>query len=97
MHACIITYSISIIAIIQPKGKQTITVTYSPLQAKVLIATAVFKFYDGEESSRVLKMSAVGKYPFLTISSEKLDFETLIVGKITKKELLLKNESLVPA
>jgi hypothetical protein len=63
----------------------------------VLIATAVFKFFDGEESSRVLKMSAVGKYPFLTISSEKLDFETLIVGKITKKELLLKNESLVPA
>jgi hypothetical protein len=40
-------------------------------------------------------MSAVGKYPFLTISSEKMDFETLLVGKVATKQLLLKNESLV--
>jgi hypothetical protein len=42
-------------------------------------------------------MSAVGKYPFITVSSEKIDFETLLVGKISSKEILLKNSSLVPA
>ena len=67
------------------------------MQAKVIIATAIFKFFDGEESTKVLKMSAVGKYPFLTISSEKFDFETLLVGKTSQKQILLKNESLVPA
>lgn len=42
-------------------------------------------------------MSAVGKYPFLTISQERIDFETLLVGKLASKDIVLKNKSLVPA
>lgn len=42
-------------------------------------------------------MSAIGKYPFLTINQERFDFETLLVGKIASKEVMLKNQSLVPA
>jgi hypothetical protein len=60
------------------------------------VATAIFKFFEGEETTRVLKMSAIGKYPFLTINKKRIDFETLLVGKQTTKDILLKNESLVP-
>lgn len=56
----------------------------------------MFKFSNGEEGTRVLKMSAIGKYPFLTINQERFDFETLLVGKIASKEVMLKNQSLVP-
>lgn len=57
----------------------------------------MFKFSEGEEGNKVLKISAIGKYPFLTINSEKIDFETLLVGKVVEKEIILKNHSLVPA
>ena len=57
----------------------------------------MFKFSGAEDGSKILKMSAIGKYPFLTINQERFDFETLLVGKIASKEVLLKNQSLVPA
>ena len=79
------------------KQKQEFTVQFSPDEAKVIIASAVIKFSGAEEGSKVLKMSAIGKYPFLTINQEKFDFETLLVGKIAQKEVVLKNQSLVPA
>ena len=44
-----------------------------------------------------MKISAIGKYPFLTINQEKIDFETLLVGKVAEKEIMLRNQSLVPA
>ena len=56
-----------------------------------MIATAVFKFSEGEEGLKVLKISAVGKYPFITLNQDKIDFETLLVGKVAQKEILLKN------
>jgi hypothetical protein len=64
------------------KQKQEITVTFTPDEAKVVIATAVIKLTGAEEATKVLKMSAIGKYPFLTINHEKFDFETLLVGKV---------------
>jgi hypothetical protein len=57
----------------------------------------VFKFSEGEEGHKVLKISAVGKYAFVTINQEKIDFETLLVGKVAEKEIMLRNTSLVPA
>lgn len=73
------------------------TITFTPEEAKVIIATAVIKFSGAEDGSKVLKMSAIGKYPFLTINHEKFDFETLLVGKVAEKDVILKNSSLVPA
>lgn len=64
------------------KQKQEITVRFAPEEAKVVIATAVFKIFEAEEGTRVLKISAIGKYPFLTINQERIDFETLLVGKV---------------
>ena len=56
--------------------------SFTPDEAKVVIATVVIKFSGAEECSEALKMSAIGKYPFLTINHEKFDFETLLVGKV---------------
>ncbi len=79
------------------KSKQEFTISFAPEEAKVLIASAVFKFSGSEEGSKVLKISAIGKYPFLTINQERFDFETLLVGKVASKDVMLKNQSLVPA
>lgn len=57
----------------------------------------MFKISGAEEGTKVLKMSAIGKYSFLTINQERFDFETLLVGKVAQKEVMLKNQSLVPA
>lgn len=71
------------LGVIAPKQKQEITITFTPEEAKVVIATAVFKFTNAEEGSKVLKMSAIGKYPFVTLNQERFDFETLLVGKVS--------------
>lgn len=80
-----------------PKASQEITISYSPEEAKVCIATAIFKFSEGEEVTKTLKMSAIGKFPFLNLNQTKIDFEELLVGKVDAKKLLLRNNSTVPA
>ena len=42
-------------------------------------------------------MSGIGKFPFVNLSNEKLDFESLTVGKETVKSVELRNFSLVKA
>jgi len=42
-------------------------------------------------------MSGIGKFPFVNLSNEKLDFEALTVGKETVKTVELRNFSLVKA
>ncbi len=80
-----------------PKQKQEISISFTPEEAKVVIATAVIKLLEGEETLRVIKMSAIGKYPFLTISQEKIDFESILVGNLAQKDVIFRNNSLVPA
>ena len=79
------------LGLLTPKQKQEIQISFAPEEAKVVIATAVIKIVEGEESHRVIKMSAIGKYPFLTISQEKIDFEAFLVGKIASKDVVLRN------
>lgn len=57
----------------------------------------MLKLSDGETGSKALKLSAVGKYAFITINQEKIDFETLLVGKVSQKEIILNNQSKVSA
>ena len=79
-------------------SKKEIKITFCPVEAKVIIASAVFKFIEGEHTGqRVLKMSGIGKFPFVTINHEKLDFESLTVGKEAHKTIQLRNYSLVKA
>ena len=71
-----------------PEASQEITISYSPEEAKVCIATAIFKFSEGEEVTKTLKMSAIGKFPFLNLNQTKIDFEELLVGKVDAKKLI---------
>lgn len=48
------------------------------------------------ELTKVLKMSALGKYPFLTLDNQSFDFENLLVGKTASQVFNLQNSSLVP-
>ena len=80
-----------------PKKKQEVTVTFLSDEAKVIVATIIVKLADGAtEVTRVLKVSAIGKYPFITLDASDIDFETLLVGKTVTRVLQLQNSSVVP-
>lgn len=49
------------------------------------------------EEVRVIKVSGIGKYPFLQLNTKKLNFESLLIGKSITKELTIKNSSEVTA
>ena len=73
------------------------TVTFKSDEAKVIVATIVVKLAEGAtEVTRILKVSAIGKYPFITLDAEDIDFDSLLVGKTVSRELKLQNSSLVP-
>lgn len=78
-----------------PRGQINITLSYQPQDATVLVATTVLQVTG--EPDRVIKISSIGKYPFITTNSTKIDFESLIVGKQETKEIIIKNQSPVPA
>lgn len=59
------------------------------------MASAIFKITEGDEGQKVLKMSAIGKYPFLTVSTTSIDFDTILIGKVDSKTITVKNNSLV--
>ena len=51
-----------------PKQKKEVAVSFRTDEAKVIIATIVIKVQEGgSELVRILKMSAIGKYPFITL------------------------------
>lgn len=84
---------------VQPKKKQEITVTFRSKEAKVLVALIVARLtdtLDGREATRSLKVSAIGKYPFVTLDQPAIDFETLLVGKQQTREVTICNSSQVP-
>lgn len=71
-------------------------VTFNCTEAKVIIGTMVCKLSRGdEEKTRILKMSAMSKYPFITLNQDKIDFESLLVGKQEQETITVKNSSLV--
>ena len=86
-----------LIGTLGPKKKQEVTVTFLSDEAKVIVATIIVKLAEGAtEVTRVLKVSAIGKYPFITLDASDIDFETLLVGKTVSRVLQLQNSSVVP-
>jgi hypothetical protein len=64
-----------------------------------LVALFVIKLTDissGQELTRTMKVSAIGKYPFITLNQENIDFKSLLIGKTASKEITVTNSSLVP-
>jgi len=68
---------------IAPRQKKEISIAFNSTEAKVIIGTMICRLAKGdEEKTRVLKMSAMSKYPFITLNQDKIDFESLLVGKV---------------
>ena len=80
---------------IQPRSSIEISISFRPQEAIVVVANAVL--YVNDEPPRVTKLSAIGKYPYINLSASKLDFENLLIGKKSTKDLVIKNLSQVPA
>lgn len=69
----------------------------------MIIATIVCRLSEGgakqatrEDLTHVVKVSAIGKYPFIMLDSHQVDFGKLLVGKSASKTFTLQNSSSVP-
>lgn len=80
---------------IQPQKSIYIRVSCQNAEAKVVIAKTCLRV-EGEEPSHI-KLSAVFKYPYIQLQTEKLDFGGILVGNQTATRLELFNPSDVPA
>ena len=49
------------------------------------------------EAQRVIKLSAVGKYPYISSNASEIDFGAVLVTKNVTRDLIIKNNSEVPA
>jgi hypothetical protein len=57
-----------------------------------LIVIKLNEISSSQECTRSLKVSAIGKYPFITINTEMINFD----GKTATKEITITNSSPVP-
>ena len=81
--------------VLSAKSKASISIGFIPVEATAIVSTMVVTIQN--EEPKIIKISAIGKYPFLSLSTSKLDFETLLVNKQITKELIIKNQSQVSA
>lgn len=81
--------------VMMPLSRNTFEICYKPLEANVVVATIVLETED--EPPRIFKLSAIGKYSYVSCSSDLVDFNSLLVGKLDTKEIVLKNSSPIPA
>lgn len=63
-----------------PLSRNTFEICYKPTEANVVVATIVLEV--DEEPPRIFKLSAIGKYSYLSCSSDQVDFNDLLVGKL---------------
>ncbi len=83
----------------QAGKKQEITINFKADAAKVQVALIVVKLAEissNQELSRSFKVSAIGKYPFITINTDAINFDELLIGKTATKEITITNSSPVP-
>lgn len=78
-------------ATLEPRSSLKVTVKIVPKEASVIVASALLNVPDEGES--IIKLSAIGKFPYLKVSSKKLHFGDLLYGKRVTKKLLIKNVS----
>lgn len=74
-----------------PKQKKEVHISFTTTEAKVIIASIVVRVIatgpsaavesPAAELTKVLKMSAIGKFPFVTLDNLAFDFENLLIGK----------------
>ena len=81
--------------IIPKKKKLEIKIKIQPDFAKVLVSNA--QIILEQKYSKIIKLSSVSKYPYITLNKNMLDFGTIQIGKTTEQELIITNLETVPA
>lgn len=82
-------------AVVPGRGKLDVTISYTPKEANVVVATIVFQVQN--EQDKVLKVSAIGKYSYITLNKSTFQFGELLIGQSETKNLVIKNQSSVSA
>lgn len=78
-----------------PNSYSHFHIEFKTMTASVTVGTVVLEV-EGEEQ-RVIKLSVVGKYPYISPNLTELDFGNVLVNRPVSKDLLLKNNSEVAA
>lgn len=85
--------------IIPERGKiragdvQLLIVNFEPNEASVFSAATVCALQSGQKFP--MKITGIGKYPFLNALQNTLDFGSVFIGNTEVDELVLQNKSLV--
>lgn len=66
-----------------PLTRNRFQLKYRPEEANVVVATVVLEC-EGEEP-RIFKLSAIGKYSYVSCSHDVVDFSELLVGRLGSK------------
>ncbi|KAL4426641.1 hypothetical protein ABPG74_018719 [Tetrahymena malaccensis] len=80
---------------IPSKGRISFNVSYTPKEATAIIGNVILNL--PYQQPIITKVSAIGKYPYISLSTQKLNFEQLLIGKQLVKEITIKNQSQVTA
>ncbi|EGR30774.1 hypothetical protein IMG5_123900 [Ichthyophthirius multifiliis] len=78
---------------LMPKQVQQIQIQFTPFEASALVSTVILNIE--KEDARIIKISGVGKYVYLQLSSKKVNFGKLLIGKSLIKQISIKNISQV--
>ena len=78
---------------VQPRQHASIEVTFIPKDASVFVAQCVCTVAG--DRSHTIKIGGIGKYPFLTCSSERIDCGAVLTSNTLTKHFKLRNTSLV--
>ena len=81
--------------VIPKQRKMEIKIKISPDYANVLVANA--KITLDNKINKIIKMSSIGKYPYLHLSKYQLDFGNVQIGHSKELELIITNQESVPA
>jgi len=79
-------------------GKTEVKINFCPQSAVVSIANAQLVLgKDTNRKAKVIKLSAISKYPYLKIHKNILDYGNVLIGKTKELELIINNPEKVPA
>jgi hypothetical protein len=82
------------IGMITPAKTMSIKLKFVPTEASVYVGTIVVKQPNGP--SLVMKVSGIGKLPYISVSTHLIDFGSVLLGQTQTRELIVSNASLVP-
>ena len=81
--------------IIPIKKKIDLKIKINPNYATVLVANA--RIILDQKFTKIIRLSSIAKYPFISISRASLDFGTVQIGHSREQELIITNNESVPA